>query len=244
MPKSILYETLRVLFRNPIVILMLGDWRTGKTDTSLLMAHYAKKHGLIDKIGSNIYTYDNPEVEYIISLSHLIKWLHADKKVKLFIFDEALKHIYRRKAMSQKNVDIITEVLPELSKGHGRIILCTQIEKIDSDVLHPAFCRAEWKKLNKKTMLCVSKHHPPRTFRNLPRSPIRFDKDRSAKFIIDKKVSKLADLAQRGKTYEICGYYAKNWSFRQIQSETGYHPEEIKRAIRKGLEWFIQNSGA
>ena len=106
---SLLYKTLKKLFEFPIVILMLGDWRQGKTDTSLLLGYLSKKWGLISKIGSNIWTYKNPEVEHITNTGKLQTWLHADKLTKLFIFDEGLKHAYRRKAMSKMNVDIITD---------------------------------------------------------------------------------------------------------------------------------------
>jgi len=239
MKRPLLYETLKVLFRYPIIILMLGDWRTGKTDTSLLVAHLAKKWKLIDKIGSNIYTFNDPEVDHIITLGKLKKWLHADRLIKLFIFDEGLKHVYRRKAMSQKNVDIITEVLPELSKGHGRMIFCSQIEKLDSDILHPAFTRAIWKKKSKKVMECRSKHHPPRTFKNLPRSPIRFDPDRLAPFI-DKDMSKEGENRNMGLTYEIAVMYASGVSMTQIKTQKDVHQEQVKREIRKALKWFVK----
>jgi len=240
MAKPLLYETLKVLFREPIVVLMLGDWRMGKTDTSLLCGHLAKKWGLIDKIGSNIWTFNNPEVDYIIKSSRLIKWLHADKLTKLFIFDEALKHAYRRKAMSQKNVEIITEILPELSKGHGRMIFCSQIEKIDTDILHPAFCRAMWRKVNRKTMVCISKHHRPRTFKNLPKSPIRFDPDKTANFVIDMKMSKGLDLRERGKIYEISKLYVDGFSFERISKDRGFHTEEVRRSIKKALKQYLE----
>lgn len=50
MKKPLLYETLKVLFKDPIVILVIGDWRTGKTDVSLLIAYLVLKWGLIDRI--------------------------------------------------------------------------------------------------------------------------------------------------------------------------------------------------
>lgn len=240
MSGPLLYKTLKVLLKDPIIILMLGGWRDGKTDTSLLCGHLAKKWGLIDKIGSNIWTYKNPEVEYIITMRKFKKWLYIDKSIKLFLFDEGLKHLYRRKAMSQKNVDVVTEMLPELSKGHGRMILISQIEKLDSDVIDPTFCRAKWRKLNKKTMVCISKHHPPRTFRNLPRSPIRFDKDRPASFIVT-KMSKEADLAKGSLTYQIAMLYAKGYSFSQIKREKNLHQEQVKRHIQKALNWFCSH---
>jgi len=238
---SLLYTTLKTLFKFPIVILMLGDWRQGKTDTSLLLGHLAKKWGLISKIGSNIWTYKNPEVEHITDTGKLRTWLHADKKTKLFIFDEGLKHAYRRTAMSQMNVAIITEILPEISKGHGRMIVCSQIGKLDSDLIHPAFCRAIFIKKSKKLMVARSKHwRGERTFRNLPASPIKFDADRLAPFI-HTKVSKKPDPKEMGLTYEIAEKYSKNWSMTAIKKDKGLHQEEVKRNIRKALKWFVEN---
>jgi len=237
----LLYKTLKVLFKYPIVILMLGDWRMGKTDTSLLIAYLAKKWGLIQKIGSNIWTFNNPEVAYIVNTGSLRKWLHGDKLTKLFIFDEGLKHAYRRKAMSQMNVDIITEILPEISKGHGRMIVCSQIGKLDTDLIHPAFCRAIFIKKSKKLMVARSKHfRGERTFKNLPKSPIRFDPDRLAPFV-SMKVSKKLDSKEMGLIYEIAEKYTKDWSMTQIKKELGLHQEEVRRHIRKALKWFVEH---
>ena len=240
--KSLLYRTLKVLFANPIVILVLGDWRTGKTDTSLLVAYLAKKWGLIDKIGSNIWTFNDPEVEDITSMQHLKRWLHRDRSTKLFIFDEGLKHIYRRTAMSKTNIGFI-DLLTELSKGHGRVIVCSQISKIDSDVLHPAFTRAVWIKRSKKVMFCRSKHHAPRTFFNLPRSPIRFDQDKLAPFV-DKEVSKRTDLDKGDEIYEVARAYGKGISITRIKTDLGLHQEKVKRDIRKALNRFIEYEDA
>lgn len=234
----LLYEILKVTFRYPIVILMLGDWQHGKTDTSFLVAYLAKKWGLINKIGSNTFTYNNPDVDEITASNELKNWLHADKSIKLFIFDEALKHAYRRKAMSQKNVEIITEVLPELSKGEGRIIFCSQTEKIDTDMIHPAFCRSVWKKKSKKVMVCMSKHHATKTFYNLPRSPIRFDPHRTAPFIV-KKMSKKPDFQNMGQVYEIARMRLEGATLSDIGDKFKMHPEQVRRELNKALKRFV-----
>jgi len=235
----LLYKILRALFRYPIVVLMLGDWRTGKTDTSLLIGYLAKKWGLIDKIGSNIWTFNNPEVAYITSMGKLKKWLHVDKSTKLFIFDEGLAHIPRRTAMSHKNIEML-KLLAELSKGHARMIICSQIGKLDSDILNPASTRAVFIKRSKKAMFCRSKHFSPCTFKNLPRSPIRFDKDRLAPFV-DTDMSKKPDSREMGLTYEVAQLYTKDWSMTQIKKDKGMHQEEVRRHIRKALKWFLAN---
>lgn len=240
-PKDLeLYKMLRRLMRDPIVILMLGDWRTGKTDTSLLVGYLCKKWRLIDRIGSNIFTWNNPEVDYIDSTGLLKKWLHEDKQKKLFLFDEGLKHLYRRKAMSSLNVDIITEIMPEVSKGHGRMVFISQIEKLDSDAIHPAFCRAVWKKLSKKVMICTSKHYPFRKFTGLPASPIKFDADRLAEFF-NKKMSKDIKSDKSALIVQAAHLYSNNVPFQEISKQLDQHPEQVKRLIRRGLKWFVEN---
>lgn len=238
MPKPLLYDTLKVTFRYPIVILMLGDWRTGKTDTSLLIGYLAKKWKLIDKIGSNIWTFNNPEVEYIISMGKLKKWLHADKSTKLFIFDEGLAHIPRRTAMSHKNVGML-KLLAELSKGHARMIICSQIGKLDSDILNPAFTRAVFIKRSKKVMECKSRHFSPRTFINLPKSPIRFDPDRLAPFV-DMEMSKKAELGNMGRVYEIAKLYVEGLGLSQIGDKFNLHREQIRRELKKALARYLE----
>lgn len=235
-----LYKMLRAVLKSPIIILMLGDWRTGKTDTSLLVAHLALKWGLIDRIGSNIYTYDNPLVAYIVTTGKLKQWLYADKSTKLFILDEGLKWIYRRKAMSALNVDIITQIMPEVSKGHARMIFVSQINRLDKDAMHPAFCRAEWKKLSKKVMVCRSKHYPFRKFTHLPPSPIRFDADRPADFF-NKEMLKKRDLGEMSLTYQACQLYSQDLPFNQIKRRLDLHAQQLKRHIQKGLKWFLEN---
>ena len=225
------YGMLKILFANPCLILMLGDWRLGKTDTSLLIGHLAKKWGLIDKIGSNIYTYDNPDVDYITSMGSLRRWLHADRLTKLFIFDEALQHLPSRRAMSSKNVNLVA-LVTELSKAHGRMIFCSQTDKIDSQLLDSAFLRAVFKKKSKKVMQCSSRLFERLIFHGIPRSPIRFDKDRLAEFWQAESIafSKLSD------EWKVGNARIEGKSYSWIRDNLKIHPETAKRHVRKLLK--------
>lgn len=235
-----LYKMLKRVLRDPIVVMVEGDWRTGKTDSTLLCSYLAKKWGIVDKIGSNIFTYNNPEVDFVDSTGGLKKWMHANKLEKIYILDEALKTIYRRKAMSKLTIKIITEIMPEVSKGHTRLMILTQINKLDQDVLHPAFHRATWKKLNKKTMECRSKHYPFRIFYDLPASPIKFDKDLCANFF-DKEMSKVGDSSTLPPILRVCASYSKGDTLDKIGKENGLHRQQVKRMLQKGLKWFTDN---
>ena len=73
----------------------------------------------------------------------------------------------------------------------------------------------------------------------MPRSPIRFDKDRLAPFI-DTDISKEKDLEDLGLTYEIADLYSRSFSMSQIKKEKKMHQEEVKREVRKALKWFVE----
>lgn len=234
--KPLIYLMLRKLFASPCLILMLGDWREGKTDTSLLIGHLGKKWGFIDKIGSNIYTYDNPNVDYVISMGSLRRWLHYDRLTKLFLFDEALTHLPSRRAMSRKNVDFIG-LVTELSKAHGRVIIISQTEKVDSTLKDSAFLRAIMYKISKKRMKVVSRLFPtPLQFNAIPRSPIRFDKDRLAEFWESEAIA-YSDLTDEGK---VAKAYADGFSYSWIRDNLKIHPETAKRHVRKCLDAFFK----
>ena len=215
---------------------MLGDWRTGKTDTSLLIGHLGLKWGLLDKLGSNIYTYHNAQVDYVNSLGSLRRWLHADRTVKLYIFDEALQHLPSRRAMSTKNVSVVS-LVTELSKAHGRMIFCSQTEKVDSQLLDSAFLRAVFEKKSKKVLRCGSKLFESLTFTGVPRSPIKFDKDRLAEFWQVESIA-FSDLSDEWK---VGNARIEGKSYSWIRDNLNIHPETAKRHVRKLLKALRDN---
>lgn len=240
--KTQLYQMLVAVLRDPVVILIEGDWRSGKTNNALLVAYLAKKWGIVDKIGTNIRVHGAlaKEVDFIETTGKLQEWMHRDKSEKIFILDEALKTIYKRKAMSKLTVKIITEIMPEVSKGHCRLFVLTQINKLDDDVLHPAFHRATWKCVKRGVMECASKHYAFRRFTGLPKSPIEYDPDTLARFL-DKDVYKLGDERNLPIIFDVARRYANGDTLTKIQKDTGIHKQQVKRYIQKALFWFVDN---
>lgn len=235
------YAMMSFLWREPSLILMLGKWRKGKTDTSLLLGHLGKMWGLLDTMASNIYTYNNPACRYITSMGGLKRWLHGDKlikpyvpRTKLYIFDEALTHIPSRKAMSKKNVDVVS-MIAELSKAHGRLIFCSQTDKVESTLKDSAFCRAVFYKVSKKIMTCKSPQFETMTFSGIPRSPIKFDADRLAEFSEIEGVAE-SDLSQEMK---VATLYIQGLSMTQIGKKLEMFDMQVKRAIKKVLRAYV-----
>jgi hypothetical protein len=237
----VLYEILRLLMKDPCLILMIGNWRQGKTDTSLLIGYLAKKWGLIDAIGSNIYTYDNPLVEYVISMGRLRRWLFHDRLTKLFVFDEALSRFHKRRAMSKETTTIIP-LIAELSKAHGRIIFCSQTTDVESTFQDEAFLRAVFFKINKTTMTVRSSLFKPLTITDIPKSPIQFDKDRIAEFSLKESIEyDSLSLEMR------CALgYARGMSIRDLGKQlseelhTTVYDEQVRRGIRKVLKSILE----
>lgn len=235
-------KLLKAVLREPIVVQIEGDWRSGKTNNALLMAWLAKKWGIVDKIGTNIHVKGKlaKEIDVIETTGALKKWMHSDRSEKIFILDEALKTIYKRKAMSRLTVKIITEIMPEVSKGHTRLFVLTQIDKLDDDVMHPAFHRATWTCVRRGVMECRSKHYPFRRFEGLPKSPIEYDPDTLAKFI-DKDMSKVGDSESAPLISQVCRLYSQDMTLNKIAKELDLHRQQVKRMLQKGLKWFVEN---
>lgn len=231
---QVFYAMLRKLFKDPCLILMLGKWRQGKTDTSLLIGYLGLKWGLLQKVASNIWTYENPLVEYVTCLPRLKRWLHRDRTTKLFIFDEALTHLPSREAMSRKNVAIM-KLFTELSKAHGRMIFCAQNPKVDSSIKDLAFLRATMEKLDRKFMTVHSDLFPPLEFEAIPRSPIRFDKDRMAEFTEIEGVI-YSDLSLE---YKVALRYSQGNSFGDIGKELDIPKVYVKRNLQKVLKSWL-----
>ncbi|MEM5867576.1 MAG: hypothetical protein QXG39_06620, partial [Candidatus Aenigmatarchaeota archaeon] len=96
-------QILKRIFSVPTMVLIVGDWKTGKTDFALLIAERLLELEIVKKVASNIETKD-PRITFISSLERLKQWLHMDKIRKLYILDEAGVHIPRRTPMKEKNV--------------------------------------------------------------------------------------------------------------------------------------------
>jgi len=236
-----LYEILKVLMRDPCLILMIGDWRTGKTDASLLMGYLCKKWGFIDKIGANIFTFNNSLVDYIISMGGLKRWLHYDRLTKLYVFDEALSRLHQRKAMSKENTAMIS-IIAELSKAHGRMIFCSQTMDVESTLKNEAFLRAIFYKVSKTVMTVRSSLFKPLTLTGIPKSPIRFDPDRVAEFSLKESIEyDSLSLEMR------CALgYSRGLSIRDLGKQlseelhTTVYDEQVRRGIRKVLKSMLE----
>jgi hypothetical protein len=132
---------LKAIFKAPGIMVITGEWKSGKTDFGLWVAiDILLKLGIVSKVGSNIKVQDK-RCDYVADNETLHYWLHRDSSNKIYIFDEAIKHAYKRTPMSRTQIGLI-QVITELSKGHGRgIVIAQDPTMVDKDLLNPIWCR-------------------------------------------------------------------------------------------------------
>ncbi|MEM1590274.1 MAG: hypothetical protein QW175_07640 [Candidatus Bathyarchaeia archaeon] len=174
--RNLLDDCLFRIYDSPASItVVLGKWKTGKTDFSLRLA-YDELHnrlGLVKYVASNIKT---DKLHYIDNFDDLELWMFQNKERKAFIYDEAVKSTPSRRAMSQINTKWL-EYVPELSKARCHLIVVTQEEDFTERLfLHPTFVRAKWIKLDKKVVdLIITRDSEIYRFHDIPPTSVQFD---------------------------------------------------------------------
>jgi archaellum biogenesis ATPase FlaH len=226
-------QILKKLFSVPVMVLIVGDWKTGKTDFALLIAERLLELGIVKKVASNIETKD-PRIEFISSLERLRYWLYSDKTRKLYVLDEAGVHFPRRTPMKEKNVQAI-QLLPEISKAHARLIVVAQDpDTIDSQFLNPTWLKALFVKDSLKFARLISDmFETVITLRDIPPTTIKFDPYAIAPFTL-KEPQRIPEWVLRDDQYKLLwGWAIEGKSLRAL----GVHPMQLNRIVRK----FVAN---
>lgn len=222
---------LHKLFRRPTLVLIDGVWKTGKTDTALRISEDLLKMNVISEVATNIYTYGH--YEQITDLRSLDYWLHRNKRRKLYILDEANKHLPSRRAMSAKNVDAV-QLLSELSKAHGRLIVIAQnLKKIDSEYKEQTWLRAILHKTNKKVLKVTWSRllKYDYEFTNFRRTSIKFDKDTTAPLTQRPPKELMFKDEDMLKLYE--------WATGKTWRELFKHPQECNRFVKRNVKKLL-----
>lgn len=158
------------------IILLTGDWKTGKTDFGLLLFEELMRLGIIKKGASNVRTKDS-NLRCIQDMPTLKHWMYKDKLSKMFLYDESITATPKRRAMSKLNVAWLKHIIPELSKGKGKLVVITQeVSFTESIFYHPTFLRGMFRKINRKTAILNSPLlRTEITFHDIPRTSLNFD---------------------------------------------------------------------
>lgn len=217
------------MFGIPSVVLVGGIWKTGKTDFALLIAEKCLDLGLVKEVASNIDTKGHfPMITDLVTLRH---WLYATNKRKLFILDEGNVHLMSRRAMSGKNVKVVS-LLGEISKAHARMILIAQeLLRVDKEFLNPTWVRGVFIKRNLKKAQLVSHLLPKPSYmiRDIPPTSIPFDPYAVAPFTeqpADQVMFKDEDMQK-------LWLWTEGSSWRDLEFN---HPQQFNRWLKKQVK--------
>jgi hypothetical protein len=230
------------------VTLVIGDWKTGKTDFALWLYQILLQLGLVSRGASNIKT-EGSNLEYIDSLLVLKQWLFLNPFRKTFLYDEMQESTVNRRAMSNLNVEWL-KTIPQLSKGRCHLIAITQTEDYtDSVFLNNHFWRGTWKKvsLSDKSMVVLE---APRKIcpeiqyisRGIPRTTIKFDPYLEASFNLN---SPNISLQNTPIEIQIMKLYGEGKNYQQIAielklSQRNYAMRSIQKICRN-MVTMLQN---
>jgi len=217
------------------IVLITGDWKTGKTDFGLLLFEELMRLGIIKKGASNVITTDS-EIQHIQDMYSLRSWMYGDRIPKMFLYDESITGTPKRRAMSKLNVDWLKHIIPELSKGKGKLVVITQeLDFTESVFYHPTFLRGMFRKINRKTAILNSPLLKTEvTFHDVPRTSVGFDPYVIATF----RSEKILDTSKMTEGEKVATLYAQGSSMDEIGKS--FNPPKHRYAIARILRKHLQ----
>lgn len=227
--KQILGSIIEVLKRDGFIIYIGGPKDKGKTNLSLLLAEVCYLAGFRKRITTNIkvesYMFENQITDY----ETLDAWLKT-KGRKLFILDEAGKHIKRARHMSSKNVNIMDTLQLIRHYDAGFIGIAPSERFIDSKFLDTDILDVRIKKLTRKRAKIDNYLLNESYFLNeIPPTSLRYDSKDIATFTL-KKVIPLDKLPLCCRVAQV---YALEGSYQRVLDELPEikDPKQIQRNI-------------
>jgi hypothetical protein len=245
-PLNPLIKAVSLLLIEPALVLVWGEWKTGKTDFALLMSEIAKANGVVDIVKTNI---GQDEYEQIKDYDTLKDWLHSAENtpyegqgdfLKLFLYDELNVHAMSWRSISKKNVGLKV-LLPEVSKAKARMVCICQnpkdIDKVlkDRNWLKGGFRKKSRDFLGEMELLAPQISITPISFHNVPPSHIEFNPYETAPMELKRDFTPM--LKDDLELQNLYNYAKGRIGARDIMN----HPEQWRRHVRKWLRVLIEN---
>jgi len=222
-----------ILNRDGFIIFISGAKEKGKTDFALFLAECCFLLGFRKHIATNIKT-DSYMVEaQITNLPDLRKWLRSSGR-KLFILDEAGKHLPKMRFMTEKNIEIMELIQLIRHYDCGLIGIAPSDKFIDSNFLNTDIIDARIKKILKhKAIVKDYLHNETYFLLGIEKTSIKFNSKDIAEFSIHKKTP----LDELPKCCAVARIYAQTGSYKAVSKAfNNMNNKEIRRYLRKHLK--------
>lgn len=214
------------------IIFIEGPKGSGKTNLAMLLAEVCYNYKLRDLIATNIHT-ESYFINKIDNFPDLEAWLKGVHGKKLYILDEAGKHIKKLRFMTEQNTKFMDLIQLIRHYDTGMIGIAPSSYFIDSSFMNTDILDARIKKLGLKTARVFDYYNNIHYFLNdLPKASIIHNPKDDALFSMERKTSFFG----MERCCQIAKLYAKGNSLRSIGQQYGMRAEEVKRELRKHLK--------
>jgi len=239
----------RLLSLDGFNIFIEGPKGSGKTNFAMLLLEVCRSYGLRTRFASNIETYEEPPeneeltkkwspIHYINNFPDLETFYKTGKGKKLFILDEAGKHIKRLRFMSTTNVKIIEIVQLIRHYDGGLIGIAPNSKYVDTNFLNTDVLDARIRKLgNKRKSRKIAQvidiyNNNNYSILDLPKTSIPHNSKTDAIFTMEK----IIDLETLPFCCQVAKLYADTGSYSIVAKRLDLHSEQVKREVIKHLK--------
>lgn len=236
---------LRVFFDLPAcVILLIGDWKVGKTDFSLRLAEDLYTIGIIKKAFGNIEASPSNKTKcpytFLNDLESMKAFTFRDKMPKLGIYDESLTSTPSRKAMSKLSIELAFGLIPQLSKGKAKFLVLSQTDEYQDSVFYnTAFLKGVIEKISLTKAVFRSTYLNDGEFyvKDIPRTTFGFDPYLTS--VLKLKPDINSDNWEDNKKMLLD--YSKGKTYTKIAKKYNVFPMTAKRIIQGELEKLLSD---
>jgi len=199
-----------ILELDGFVLIITGKKDDGKTNFGLRIAEYCYLMDLKDHIATNIKTESYIVEKQITNIPDLKFWMLHCKGRKLFLLDEAAKHLSNRRALSKKSVEVLEIIQLLFHYGVSVILCCPTGTLLDSGIKDSDMWDLWIKKRSKQRAIAIdNRTRKTIKFKNIPKTSIKYNRRDIAELSLVKDValSSLRRCCQVAKLYGDTGTY-------------------------------------
>jgi hypothetical protein len=199
-------ELVTLLNLDGFILFIEGAKGEGKTNFGMFLTEVCKKYDFRHNFASNIPTFNCEYVRMIDNYPELKNWLINEKGKKLYILDEAGKHIKKMRFMSDQNVKFMDLLQLIRHYDAGFIGISPSSSFIDSQFLNTDILDAKIRKLNKTTAQIIDYHnHTKYILRHIPETTIKHDSKHIAEFKMEGTLEGLSEAKRFARDVHLYG---------------------------------------
>ena len=227
-------EFARLLQLDGFIMFIEGNKGDGKTNFSMYLTEVCYHLNFREHFASNIPT-DCEYIRMIDNYPALKNWLENEKGKKLYVLDEAGKHVKRMRFMTEQNVQIMDLLQLIRHYDTGFIGIAPSAKYVDSNFLNTDLLDARIRK-ESKTFATINDFHSHKTypFKNIPKTSIVHDDKHISTFTMQGELGELTDIQNHALDY------ARTGNAKLTGKKYGINQEQVLRDVRTVIKTILR----